>query len=385
MSENWIERGLPEGVRENLIKLARKKGLSQKEIEKLLEEREKEYEDMQVTPGEAVGIVAAQSIGEPGTQLTMRTFHFVGVAELSVTLGLPRIIEILDARKTPKTPSMTIYLKSPHNRSRPAATKVANKIKQITLNDVAKEIYLDLAKQAIVIRLDRNLLNEVGLTSAEVFSAVESQIKNATCQKKDTSLYMIFKDADIKKIYKLKERLKELVVGGIRGITHVLPVQKNNEYVIQTYGSNLKEILTLDEVDPTRTTTNDIIEISKVLGIEAARNAIISEVMKVLNEQGMDVDIRHVMLVADVMCNDGEVKGITRHGVTSKKASVLARAAFEIPLKHLVDASSTGEVDKLNAVVENILINQPVPVGTGLPDLVVQMMRRKNAKKKEKK
>ena len=101
----------------------------------------------------------------------------------------------------------------------------------------------------------------------------------------------------------------------------------------------------------------------------------------VLEEQGMPVDIRHILLVADLMCMSGELKGITRHGITSQKTSVLARASFEIPLKHLIDASTVGETDKLSSVVENIMINQPIPVGTGLPDLIVKMDKSKETKK----
>jgi DNA-directed RNA polymerase subunit A" len=139
----------------------------------------------------------------------------------------------------------------------------------------------------------------------------------------------------------------------------------------------LKEILLSDEVDNVRTTTNDILEIAKTLGIEAARNAIVNEVLYVLEEQGIPLDPRHVYLVADLMCVSGEVQGITRHGIISQKTSVLARASFEIPLSHLVDASLSGECDKLSSVVENILINQPVPIGTGLPGLYVKMLREK--------
>ena len=93
----------------------------------------------------------------------------------------------------------------------------------------------------------------------------------------------------------------------------------------------------------------------------------------ILDQEGLDVDIRHIMLVADTMCRSGELLGITRHGITSEKQSVLARASFEIPLRHLIEASVIGEEDQLTSVVENIMINQPVPIGTGLPDLIVKM------------
>ena len=131
-------------------------------------------------------------------------------------------------------------------------------------------------------------------------------------------------------------------------------------------------MLQLEGVDGFRTTTNNICEIEKILGIEAARQAIINEVYKVIENQGLNVDVRHIMLVADTMCFSGQVKGITRYGVISEKASVLARASFETPIKHIINAALIGEVDRLDSVVENVMLNQPVPVGTGIPKLVTK-------------
>ena len=116
-----------------------------------------------------------------------------------------------------------------------------------------------------------------------------------------------------------------------------------------------------------------IFEIANILGIEAARQAIINEVLKVIEAQGLNVDVRHIMLVADTMCANGEVNGITRYGVVSEKASVLARASFETPIKHIINAALVGEVDQLNSVVENVMLNQPVPIGTGLPGLITKV------------
>ena len=155
----------------------------------------------------------------------------------------------------------------------------------------------------------------------------------------------------------------------MKGITQVLPVKRGDEYIIITAGSNLKEILPMDEVDPNRTRSNDIFEIASILGIEAARQAVIDEVLKVIDSQGLNVDIRHIMLVADTMCLTARVRGITRYGVVSEKASVLARASFETPIRHIINAALIGEEDNLTSVVENVMLNQPVPVGTGMPSL----------------
>jgi DNA-directed RNA polymerase subunit A" len=374
----WLKQQLPEAVAAEIERIAKERKLSEKEKQKIYQNTVKHYLRSQVDPGEAVGIISAQSLGEPGTQMTMRTHHFVGVSQLNVTLGLPRIIEIFDARKDPKTPSMMIYLQSPHNKSRPAAEKIAARLKRVTLKELAKEVTLNLAELSITISLEKEELELHGVKSEHIAKMIEQQTK-AKVDGTGLTLKVTAKDQDIKKIYRFKEKLKDITVAGVKDITAVLPVYRKDteEFAIQTFGTNLKDVLPVEEVDEARTTTNNLIEIGKVLGIEAARQAIIDEVMSVLEEQGMPVDIRHVMLVADMMCSTGEIKGITRHGITSQKTSVLARASFEIPLKHLIDASIVGETDKLASVIENVMINQPVPIGTGLPGLIVKMLRSK--------
>ena len=128
----------------------------------------------------------------------------------------------------------------------------------------------------------------------------------------------------------------------------------------------------MDAVDPSRTTTNSVQEIYEVLGIEAARNSVIKEAFETLKEQGLQVDVRHIMMVADIMTNDGDVKAIGRHGISGRKSSVLARAAFEITAHHLLRAAIIGEVDYLDGVAENVIVGQPVTLGTGAVNLVYQ-------------
>jgi DNA-directed RNA polymerase subunit A" len=142
------------------------------------------------------------------------------------------------------------------------------------------------------------------------------------------------------------------------------------EWVIHTQGSNLVEVLMVDGVDTTRTTTNSIEEISEVLGIEAARSAIVKEAMTVLQEQGLDVDVRHIMLVADLMTAKGDLRQIGRHGISGQKASVLARASFEVTVKHILAASIRGERDNLYGIAENVIVGQMIPLGTGTVNLL---------------
>ncbi len=373
LEDSWLKASLPEKTLSDIERFAKEHKLTSAQKEKLMADMSKKYEDMQITPGESVGIIAAQSLGEPGTQMTMRTHSFIGIAELNVTLGLPRIIEVLDLRKEPKTPFMMIYLKSPHGKTRESADKIANRIKQVSLGELAKEISLSMSDFSLSIPFDKQELSMHAVSMEEIYESLQKSLKEFKVTKRADTITIEQKVRDIKKLYRLKERIKESVIAGIKGITHVLVVERDGEHAVQTFGSNLKSVLQIDEVDETRTITNNIYEVADILGIEAARNIIIREIEKVLTEQGMPVDSRHVDLIGDLMCQTGTPESITRHGITSQKSSVLARASFEIPLKHLVDAAIIGEVDKLTSVVENIMINQPIFVGTGLPDLIVKM------------
>ncbi len=330
-----------------------------------------EFIKAKVEPGEAVGLISAESIGEPGTQMTLNTFHFAGVAELNVTMGLPRIIEILDGRKTIKTPMMEIFLKSPFNKGKDIR-QLAMSIKETRFKEIVKEFLVDITKSSIEVTLNTEKAAEIGLTPSKVVASLSKSVDgvNIKGDKDSITITPKKKDEGPNVVYKLKEKLKETYIQGIKGITQVLPVRREDEFIIITSGTNLKKILELDWVDSTKTITNDIHEIRNVLGIEAARQAIIDEVFKVIEAQGLNVDIRHIMLVSDTMSASGEVKGITRYGVVSQKSSVLARASFETPIKHVINAALSGEIDFLDSVIENVMLNQPVPVGTGLPKLV---------------
>lgn len=338
-------------------------------VKKILEKTVEEYEKAFVQPGEAVGLVAAESIGEPGTQMTLNTFHFAGVAEMNVTTGLPRIIEILDGSKSLSTPMMEIFLQAPHSKGH-EIKDIALQIKETKLADIAKEFVINIADTLIDITLDKERLKMTHLTIAKVVKSLEG-IKGVSVKENDDTITVKpkGKEISINQIYLFKEKMKDQYIAGVKGISQVLPVKKGDEFIIITAGTNLKEVLQLPFVDVTRTTSNDIFEISEVLGIEAAHQAIIDEIMKVMNAQGLNVDVRHIMLSADTMCVGGKVKGITRYGVVSEKSSVLARASFETPLKHIFSAALVGEEDHLKSVVENVMLNQPVPVGTGLPGL----------------
>ncbi|MBA3064211.1 DNA-directed RNA polymerase subunit A'' [Candidatus Woesearchaeota archaeon] len=352
------------------------KKISEAKLKKILEETTIEYNKMLVQPGESVGLVAAESIGEPGTQMTLNTFHFAGVAEMNVTMGLPRIIEILDGKKNISTPMTEIYLKKPYNQGKDIK-KLALSIKETTLKEIVSEFVVDVAESKIEVKLDEKKMQEISVDYPAIQKSIKANFKELALSKKGDviTLKLNEKEKELNQLFKTKERIKEIYVQGIKGITQVLPIKKGNEFLIITAGTNLKKILELDFVDKTRTISNSVFEIASILGVEAARQVIINEVYKVIENQGLNVDIRHLMLVADTMCATGTVKGVTRYGVVKEKSSVLARASFETPIKHIFNASLIGEVDNLSSVVENVMLNQPVPVGTGLPGLVTKVKR----------
>ena len=333
------------------------------------------YEDTVINPGECVGLIGAESIGEPGTQMTLNTFHFAGVAEMNVTVGLPRMIELFDARKLIKTPSMEIYMVDAHN-SADGIKSFAQRVRATYLKEVVTKVEIDILDQTLSASLNAEKLAATGLEIKKFTKLLKTKFKDFSVTVGDNDFVLQVKgnkSSDLKLLYAAREKIKKLTISGLKGIDQVLPVKRNDDYVLLTSGTNLKEVLGMDEVDPVRTVSNDLHETRAVLGVEAARELIIEEVLKVVESQGLSVDVRHIMLVADIMCQNGSVKGITRFGVVSEKSSVLARASFETPLKHLITASVEGEVDHLRSVVENVMINQPIPLGTGLPGLITKL------------
>jgi DNA-directed RNA polymerase subunit A" len=180
-------------------------------------------------------------------------------------------------------------------------------------------------------------------------------------------------------LFQLAEHVRNVIVQGIDDIERVVVRKESGEYILYTEGSNLKDVFEVAGVDTSRTRTNNISEISQVLGIEAARNAIIAEALSTLGEQGIRVDVRHIMLVSDMMCMDGEVKQIGRHGIAGEKESVLSRAAFEVTVNHLLDAAVANEVDELNGVTENVIVGQPIQLGTGDVKLIARPRNQENS------
>ena len=334
------------------------------------------------SPGEAVGLVTAQSFGEASTQMVLRTFHMAGVQEMQVTEGLPRLIEIFDARKKPSSPKMEIYLNKEYNNEKQAKI-FAEKIKEVTLKEISSEINLDFTNKKIKIVIDNEGLRRTHTSIkkiAERLNEMGYKIKEI-----GPGLSLNVEDLGFKEIYQLKEKLKKTIISGMKGVEQILIVKRGANFVVITLGTNLKEIIELKEVDKDKLVSNDIHEVSAIFGIEAARQLIVNEIEEVIKKQGLDIDGRHLKLIADAMTNTGDVKGVTRMGIIAQKSSILARATFETPIKQFVNSIIKGHKDKLSSVIENIILNQPVPVGTGLPGLLVNVIGPLTKKDKEKK
>ncbi len=361
-----------DGLRERLVEHR----LTQAQLNKIIKEVEIAYDYSLVEPGEAVGAVAAQSIGEPGTQMTLKTFHFAGVAEFNVTLGLPRLIEIVDARRNPSTPTMNVFLDEEHRTDEKFAREVAQGIEQTRVERIAQSVEIDLAEGGIVVQLDSDLMENKGATAELVAERLENTRPTLGEVTRDGNRIIVtpeLKEGEeavhMAKLQKTFDKVRNALIKGQDGVKRVLIKKEGKELVLYTEGTNLKGVLRTKGVDTTRTVSNHIHEIAETLGVEAARQIIIDEAKSVLDEQGLDVDIRHIMLVADLMTATGEIRQIGRHGISGEQSSVLARAAFEVTVRHLIQASIIGEEDHLRGITENVILGQSIPLGTGSLDL----------------
>ncbi|WP_313691693.1 DNA-directed RNA polymerase subunit A'' [Halorarum halobium] len=355
-------------------------GVTTEQANEIAQAVESRYLDTRVDPLDPVGTVSAQSIGEPGTQMTMNTFHYAGVAEMDVTQGLPRLIELVDARKTPDTPIMIVRLDGEHATDREKAHEVVWQIessKILALGDVSTNVAdmlvsVDLNDETLLERWPT--YDDATEVATEVADIIEDSLGVQT-RRSGTDIEFGPDEPSYRRLLQLVEELRDIVFKGIEEVTRVVIRKEetddgDEEFVLYTEGSAFSDALEIEGVDASRTTCNNIHEIYRTLGVEAARESIINETMETLEEQGLDdVNVRHLMLVSDIMTNRGTVESIGRHGISGSKESVLARAAFEVTVNHLLDAAIMGEEDDLDGVIENVIVGKPVSIGTGDVDL----------------
>ncbi|KAK9948335.1 hypothetical protein M0R45_003916 [Rubus argutus] len=382
-----------------------------------------------VAPGEMIGVVAAQSIGEPATQMTLNTFHYAGVSAKNVTLGVPRLKEIIDVSKRIKTPSLSIYLKPEANKTKEKAKNVQCALEYTTLRSVtqATEVWYDpdpmstlieedldfvssyyempdeevnpdkVSPWLLRIELNREMMVDKKLSMADVAEKINFTFHG--------DIQCIFNDDNSEKLilrirlmddealhrevdyqseddFFLKKveatMLTEIALQGIPEIKKVFikhgKVNKfdqnegfyaEQEWMLDTEGVNLLAVMCHEDVDAKRTTSNDLYEIMEVLGIEAARRALLDELRNVISFDGSYVNYRHLAILCDTMTYRGYLMAITRHGINRNDTGPMMRCSFEETVDILLDASVFAETDHLRGVTENIMLGQLAPIGTG--------------------
>ncbi|VTJ82831.1 Hypothetical predicted protein [Marmota monax] len=350
------------------------------QIEKFLETCRDKYMRAQMEPGSAVGALCAQSIGEPGTQMTLKTFHFAGVASMNITLGVPRIKEIINASKAISTPIITAQLDQDDDAD--YARLVKGRIEKTLLGEISEyieEVFLPddcfiLVKLSLerirLLRLEVNAetvrysicTSKLRVKPGDVAVHGEAVVCVTPRENSKSSMYYVLQF--------LKEDLPKVVVQGIpevsRAVIHIDEQSGKEKYKLLVEGDNLRAVMATHGVKGTRTTSNNTYEVEKTLGIEAARTTIINEIQYTMVNHGMSIDRRHVMLLSDLMTYKGEVLGITRFGLAKMKESVLMLASFEKTADHLFDAAYFGQKDSVCGVSECIIMGIPMNIGTGL-------------------
>jgi DNA-directed RNA polymerase III subunit RPC1 len=368
--------------------------LTKSKLEHYLSEALIKYNRAFVEPGEAIGAVGAQSISEPGTQMTLKTFHFAGVSSMNVTLGVPRLKEIINASKQISTPIITAKLVRDDNKV--AARLVKAVIEKTTLGQISeylKEVYTD-RECYISIKLDMEAVEQLKLNidSLTVCQSILNDSRGAPRpailrrlktyhvkvregSKAHLRVYVpeIKTTSGPKSLYfamqALKAALPGVIVQGIPSVNRAVINEEERDgrssYNLLVEGYGLAEVMGSPGVDGRYTITNHIIEVEQTLGVEAARASIINEISYIMKAYGIGIDARHLMLLADVMTFKGEVLGITRFGVSKMKESVLMLASFEKTTDHLFDAAVHGRSDSIVGVSECIIMGSPIPLGTG--------------------
>lgn len=400
------------------------------------------YKQAIVAPGEMVGIIAAQSIGEPTTQMTLNTFHFAGVASKSnVTRGVPRIEEILSLSENPKNPSCTIHLFPQEELEQENAQRIMNRIEHTKLREVVDSISIcfdpddsqtlietdaelleqyaefenvlngclseedtisEKDKSRWIIRmelnaeemLDRNLtVDDINFAIKNAYSdevnCVFSDYNNDNLVFRLRLANSLNKKASKKKdsldqqdeIYMLKnfqdQLLDNLVLRGIKGIGKLVPrkitdslvledgtYSRKETWVLDTIGTNLIDLLGLDYIDSKRTYTNDIQEIYRTLGIEAARQSIFNEISEVIEFDNTYINYHHLSILCDRMTCSDKMISIFRHGINNDDIGPIAKASFEETPEMFLKAARHGELDPMRGISANVMTGQQGFYGT---------------------
>lgn len=352
-------------------------GISAKQLQVFLDTCLSRYHSKKIEAGASIGAIGAQSIGEPGTQMTLKTFHFAGVASMNVTLGVPRIKEIINAAKKISTPIITAELLSGQDVL--SARIVKGSIEKAVLGEVAAaiKIVLKSCQPNLVVKLDMQNIEalHMGISSDSVQLSIlnhpKIKLKSEHVRVIDKAKLRIYPAGTDKcklqyELHKLKSMLPKVIVKGIPTVERAVINKTGDRYNLLVEGTNLLAVMGTPGVDAMKTKSNHIMEVNRTLGIEAARRSIIDEIQYTMKSHGMNIDSRHMMLLADLMTYKGEILGITRYGIAKMKSSVLMLASFEKTSEHLFNASYSGREDQIEGVSECIIMGIPMQLGTGI-------------------
>ena len=403
--------------------------LSQELFDELMRDIRFRYVKSLVHAGEMVGALAAQSIGEPTTQLTLNTFHSAGTAKANATSGVPRINELLDATSNPKRPSNTVYLRKDMQTSQNDAIQRMQTIQKTTLRDITKRVKLFYdpypLSDSTVLEDDRELLtayeafsldpqnacsaspwilrlelNDVEMGARNIMDLVQIQsalmsdpgLRIVECRHSDTAaknliLRISFDAGAVKNPVQLRfleDKILDTKLTGVTGIgrVHLRSVKNEvvyseelggytpvDQYVLDVEGTNLYELAVVEGVDATRTFSNDIHEVNEVLGIEAARLSVYEEINEVFSSE--KVNYHHLAVLVDTMTFSGRIVPVNRFGMKKNETGVLAKSSFEETSKTMFEAATWADKDSMRGVSANIMFGQKPPCGTGFVDILV--------------
>lgn len=328
-----------------------------------------------VAYGEPVGVVTAQSFGERSTQMVLRSLHSSGISSMIVSTGLPRLIEVVDARKTPKHPLMKITFDKEIAKDYEKVRNIKQKLEEVKVTTLIKRFEENLKDYIMLLYFDKELLTNHSVTLRKVMEVISTNFDNVNISNEGNTVtvkYRNKKKSDIKDVRAAFVHIRDEKISGISGIIRAVINEENKSFSIFTSGSNVKDILEIKAIKRENIYTNDIFEVLENFGIEAARNAIANEIGYILAVEKQKINFKHISLLADTMTYTGTIRSIGRHGVAGDKESVFARAAYEETIKHFVNAGFFSETDKLKGVAENILIGKQINVGTGRIKLMIK-------------
>lgn len=423
-------KGIPEDSANAFVELNKKRLRRQLEdvqvdpkiINDLKKEIEKEWYKSQIQPGEAVGVLCAQSIGEKNTQTALNTFHKAGQSEKTMTEGVPRFQELLNATKNPRMVNHKIYLNETTSNISEVRDIVSNKINGISFKDLCSCVDIHLDKEdekwykifsilfndkfsnfdnCLVVQLNKQKMFEYKITERHIADAIENSYTDVFCvyspygdgrmdifvdttdvlsKLQDTDNIGYVNKENAVEIYLediVQINLEKIIVCGISGINEIFYVKEKNEWIVET-NSDVSDvnknnifpsILSLSIVDSNRTISNNIWEIYETFGVEAAKQFLIEEYMSIMD----GINICHAELLVDRMTFSGGISSISRYTLKNDDSGPMNKASFEESLDNFLNAASNCEVESTDGISASIICGKRSNTGTGIMGLLMDV------------